>query len=102
MPFGITSRSAPEHFQRRMSELLRDIEGVVVLIDDILVTGRTKEEYDRRLIQAVTLLGKTNLTLCIEKCEFGVKFVCQMVDQDGIQPDPDKVKAIQEMSPPKT
>ena len=71
MPFGITS--APEHFQHRMSELLRDIEEVVVLIDNILVTGRTKEEHDR--------------CLGIEKCEFdkpSVKFVGQMVDQDRI------------------
>ena len=37
LPFGITS--APEHFQRRMSEILRGLDGVVCLIDDILVYG---------------------------------------------------------------
>ena len=47
LPFGITS--APEHFQRRMSELLQDLEGVVCLIDDILIYGKTREEHDARL-----------------------------------------------------
>ena len=38
LPFGITS--APEHFQRRMSTILKGIEGVVCLMDDILVSGK--------------------------------------------------------------
>jgi len=38
LPFGITS--APEHFQRRMSDILQGLEGVVCLIDDILVYGK--------------------------------------------------------------
>ena len=37
LPFGITS--APEYFQKRMSEILQGMEGVVCLIDDILVYG---------------------------------------------------------------
>ena len=39
LPFGITS--APEHFQRHMSEVLQDLEEVVCLIDDILIYGKT-------------------------------------------------------------
>ena len=41
LPFGITS--APEHFQRRMSEVLQDLEGVVCLIDDILIYGKPRK-----------------------------------------------------------
>ena len=41
LPFGITSAS--EYFQKRMSEILQGIEGVVCLIDDVLVYGRTQE-----------------------------------------------------------
>ena len=37
LPFGITS--APEIFQRQMSTLLKDHEGVVVVMDNILVYG---------------------------------------------------------------
>lgn len=35
LPFGINS--APEVFQRRMTQALDDIEGVPVIVDDILV-----------------------------------------------------------------
>ena len=44
LPFGITS--APEHFQRRMSQILGDLEGVICLVDDILVSGKTPAEID--------------------------------------------------------
>jgi len=39
MPFGISS--APEHFQKRMNEILSGLPGVVYLIDDILVYSST-------------------------------------------------------------
>ena len=48
-------------------------------------------------------LEKGGLTLGLEKCAFdqpGVKFLGQIVDRNGIRPDRDKVKAIQEMPPP--
>ena len=43
------SLAVPEHFQRRMSDLLSGLDGVVCMIDDILVHGRTVEEHDDRL-----------------------------------------------------
>lgn len=47
LPFGITS--APEIFQRKMSELLHGHEGTVVYMDDILIFGETQESHDQRL-----------------------------------------------------
>ena len=40
LPFGISS--APEHFQRRMNQILEGIEGVLCLIDDVLVWGKDR------------------------------------------------------------
>ena len=37
MPFGISS--APEEFQRRQNELLDDLAGVEVIVDEVLVYG---------------------------------------------------------------
>ena len=59
LPFGIMS--APEHFQRRMTEILGDIEGVVCLVDDILVSGKTQEEHDQRLMAVLTRLSKAGM-----------------------------------------
>ena len=55
LPFGITS--APEHFQRRISEILSGLDGVVCMMDDILVHGKTQEERDECLSKVHTSLG---------------------------------------------
>ena len=44
LPFGISS--APEHFQKRMNQILSGLEGVLCLMDDVLVFGKDKEEHD--------------------------------------------------------
>ena len=49
--FGITS--APEHFQRRVSEVLTGIEGVVGMTDDVLVFGKNQEEHNKHLTEAL-------------------------------------------------
>ena len=101
LPFGITS--APEHFQRRMSELLGDLDGVVCLIDDVLVHGKTAEEHDQRLAAVLSRLRDEGLTLNRDKCVFSqrqVSFLGQVIDNTGIRPDPDKVKAIRSVPVP--
>jgi len=47
LPFGISS--APEVFQRQMSDILSNLPGVLCHIDDIVVFGSTPEEHDSRL-----------------------------------------------------
>ena len=101
LPFGISS--APEHFQRRMSEVLSDLEGVVGLVDDVLIYSKTQEEHDQRLHPVLKRIEEANLTLNRQKCEFSVnrvKFLGQVIDHSGVHPDPEKVQAIQEMKPP--
>ena len=101
LPFGITS--APEHFQRRMTEILGDIEGVVCLVDDVLVSGKTQEEHDQRLLEVLSRIKRSGLTLGPDKCEINktsVKFLGQVVDENGVRPDPEKVQAIMQMKPP--
>lgn len=102
LPFGISS--APEHFQRRMSQMLESHEGVLCHADDILVFGRNKEEHNMRLHQVLQKVKEEGLTLN-EKCEFGqdsMIFVGHKVTATGIEPDPGKVKAIMEMPEPQS
>ena len=78
-----------------MIEILGDIKGVVCLVDDILVNGKTQEEHDQQLMAVLTHLSKAGITLGIEKCEInkwstGIKFLGQLVDEDGVKPDPVK------------
>ena len=95
LPFGISS--APEHFQRRMSEALTGLAGTVCMMDDILVYGETCEEHDQRLWTVLERLNDLGMTLNAEKCTFAqtsVKFLGHVIDSQGSKADPTKVEAI--------
>ena len=95
LPFGITS--APEHFQRRMAAILEGLEGVVCLMDDVLVYGRTQGEHDERLDAVLARLQEMHITLNREKCSFSqsqVKFLGQVLSPSGVSSDPEKISAI--------
>ena len=103
LPFGISS--APELFQRRMSRALEGLQGVACHMDDILIHGTTKEEHDARLLRTLEKLLQHGITLNKDKCSFAtesVKFLGHIVDREGIRPDPEKVKGINDMTEPKT
>lgn len=102
LPFGISS--APEFFQKKMAEILRGCEGVVGLIDDLLIHGQTEEEHHRRLIKVLEKLKSEGVTLNQEKCQFyatETSFLGHVVNGNGVSPDPQKTKAIRNLSRPK-
>ena len=68
LPFGISC--APGIFQRVMDSLLKGIPGVVVYLDDILVTGPSEEEHLSSLKQVLTRLQEAGLRLNRRKCHF--------------------------------
>lgn len=103
LPFGITS--APEHFQRRMVDILSGTTGTVSMIDDVLVFGKNQEEHDRNLTHALRRIERAGLTLNSDKCEFSkssISFLGQVINGSGIHPDPQKVAAIKKIPAPKT
>ena len=101
LPFSITS--APEHYQRRMAAIFQGLDGVVCLMDDVLVHGRTQQKHDEHLHAVMVKLQESVVTLNREKCSFSksqVRFLGQDLSQSGISSDPDKVSAILEMRQP--
>ena len=80
IPFGLSS--APEHFQKRMNEILSGFPGVVCLIDDILIHGSTQEEHHKHLQAALECIQSAGATLNKEKCEFSkatIKFLGHII-----------------------
>ena len=101
MPFGISS--APEHFQKRMSNFLTGLSGVLGLIDDVLVFGSDQKEHDERLTAALERIKEAGATLNPSKCEFRktqLKFLGHLIDPTGIRADPEKTSAIAGMKAP--
>ena len=102
LPFGITS--APEIYQRIMSDLLKDLPNVVVIADDILVHHATVEEHDDCLQQTLRIISGAGLKLNKSKCKFRqpvVDYMGHTISANGVKPQAEKVKAITDMLPPK-
>ena len=103
LPFGISS--APEHFQRRMLQILDGLDGVECLMDDVLIHGPITTIHDERLRAVVERMEAAGVTLNVDKCELSkpsMKFLGHVIDANGIHADPAKVKAVTDLEPPKT
>ena len=86
-----------------MNEILKGIEGVLCLIDDVLVFGKDKEQHNLRLAMFFERLRSAGVTLNPDKCEFlksRLTFLGHVIDENGIRPDPEKIAAITKMQPP--
>ena len=100
LPFGISSAS--DIFQRTISKILGDMDGVIAHMDDILVHAKDQASHDQRLREAMKRLQEAGLTLN-EKCEFSkdsIRFLGHIIDSSGIRPDPAKLDAINRFPPP--
>ena len=67
-----------------MSDILSYLEGVVFMMDDVLV--QTQEEHDQRLDNVLQRMKEVGMTLNKDKCYFSqnkVKFLGQLIDRDG-------------------
>ena len=101
LPFGISS--APELFQKRMSNVLSGVKGSLCLIDDVLVFGKTQGEHDQRLADALKRIQSAGVTLNKDKCVFSTStltFLGHVLDKDGISADPEKTSAIRMLDQP--
>ena len=49
-----------------MNSILEGLEGVVCLMDDVLVTGKDEAEHDARLLQVLVRLEAVGATLSCE------------------------------------
>ncbi|GBN12921.1 Transposon Ty3-I Gag-Pol polyprotein [Araneus ventricosus] len=104
MPFGLCN--APATFERAMDNLLRHLKWQMCLcyLDDIVVFSQTFPEHLERLCCVLRCIQEAGLILNPKKCLFGakeIKILGHLVSGEGIKPDPDKIKAVQDFPTPK-
>ena len=89
----------PRHIPTQMFE---DIEGVEVVVDDLLVWGEDEEQHDSRLLKVLERARARNLKLNKDKCikQHEISYVGHILTKDGLKPDPKKTEAITEMPSP--
>ncbi|KAK2724332.1 hypothetical protein QYM36_000994, partial [Artemia franciscana] len=103
MPFGLLS--AQDEFQSHMEEAFEGLEGVAIIIDDILVYGANQEEHDERLQAVMERALEKGVKYNKDKCSFSASSVCyfgHVIGADGMKPDPEKLRAIEEMPRPQS
>ncbi|XP_025825129.1 uncharacterized protein LOC112900483, partial [Panicum hallii] len=103
MPFGLTN--APAFFMTLMNKVfMEELDRfVVVFIDDILVYSKSAEEHGQHLKVVLGKLRKHQLYAKFSKCEFWmqrVSFLGHVLTAEGVEVDPEKVKAVSEWKQP--
>ena len=103
MPFGLCN--AAQAFQRFMDIVTKGLEGVFVYVDDILVVSKNKTEHEQRLRQLFARLSQYGLIVNPSKSVLGtteVTFLGFTINEHGVKPKEDKVKAITAFPTPTT
>ena len=77
--------------------MLRLLEGVHSIADDILRHGETEVQHDGRLLTLLETARMNNLSLNPDKIQFkstDCKFFGHRLIPEGLKPDPEKIKGI--------
>lgn len=101
--FGVNC--APEIFQRIMEGILRDIENVIIYIDDILIYASTIKQLRKDTKRVEAALGKNNLTLNRDKCVYeaeSLSFLGHRLSAQGLNIEEQKVKDVKAFREPKS
>ena len=105
MPFRL--KNAGAMYQRLMNKMFvhQIRRNVQVYVNDMLVKSVREDDHLSDLQETFDTLQTYNMKLNPSKCAFGVtvgKFLGLMVSQRGVEVNPEKVRAIMELAPPKT
>ena len=76
-------------FQREMMNVFGQLEGVEVVVDDLVHRKYTEEHNRRRRIKVLKTVRKYNIKLNKDKCKIGqdsVVYVGHMITAEGLKP----------------
>ena len=97
----------PSVFQRALNFILKTfikLKICLVYIDDIVIFSRTFKEHIGHLAEVLKCLKEAGLKVKISKCQFAqnsVKFLGHIISAEGVRPNPEKVKSIEDFPSPK-
>ena len=94
-PFGMKNSGAT--FQRMMNNLLLELEGCDVYVDDVVIYSVTWKDHVERVHALFQRLRDANLSVNLAKCDFGkatVTYLGHVVGQGQVKPVQAKVESI--------
>ncbi|XP_031120352.1 uncharacterized protein LOC116023490 [Ipomoea triloba] len=94
-------------YTRMVAKVFKKVLGrnLQAYVDDMIVKSAEADLHTDDLTEVFSIMRKFDLRLNPKKCTFwvhGGKFLGYMVSKKGIEPNPDKVKPILEMEPPRS
>ena len=107
LPFGLEVSS--EIFQRKLNEALEGLEGVLSVVDDVVIAGcgqtidEAQVDNQRKLTETLKRCSEKNIVLNEDKQQTGlteIAFNGHRITKDGVKADEAKVQAIRDMPNP--
>ncbi|GKV37451.1 hypothetical protein SLEP1_g45482 [Rubroshorea leprosula] len=105
MPFGLKNAGATYQKLVQIIFKLQIGRNIEVYVDDMIVTSVQAEDHIDNLNETFQNLRRAQMKLNPLKCTFAVesgKFLGYVVSKKGIEVNPEKVQAVQQMEPPRT
>lgn len=104
LPFGLSN--APSTFQAVINSVIGPglHNCCLVYLDDIVVFSKSADEHLQHLHAVLSKLQAAHLYAKLSKCKFtltSIKFLGHVVDGQGITPDPDKTRIVQDWPVPR-
>ena len=105
MPFGLKNAGAT--YQRMVNKVFQSQIGrnLEVYVDDMITKSKQASGHAADLRETFMTLRKHQMRLNPEKCVFGVtggKCLDFLVDERGIEANPEKIRAIRDMKSPRS
>ena len=101
LPFGV--KVAPSIFQQIMDTMLAGLDFAIAYLDDILIKSENNKQHCEHIREVFKRIDEYGFKLSSEKCEFfmtQVKYLGQIINEKGRQPDPERAEAIKGMPSP--
>ena len=96
-------QNSAQSFQKHIDDVLRDIPGSFVYLDDILLFHDNEQAHLETLELILKRLDQAGLTIALEKCEFGksqLDYLGYTISSKGIIPIKKKIQALEDFPPP--
>ena len=99
LPFGVSI--SQDTFQMKMDQILEQVDGAIGITDDVVVYAKSEEhKILHRHMQITTENGLVfNSTKCKIKSK-SISFFRMIYSENGVSPDPEKLKHLQNMTYP--
>ena len=101
MTFGFSN--APAAFQRALNYIFKDLEYVIVYLDDILILSNNEEEHIEHIETVFNKLEEYNLKIRLGKCLFfqkELKYLGFILNAEGVRPDPEYIQKVMTLKEP--